>query len=192
MKIGTYKKLAFAALASVMLVSAGCGNESIDDSFVFGKTRVHYGADTITLEAPFELGVGRTSSDLSSIGPSLVAVGENKNIQIVVSGKKTSDGWTVESVKEDALSKITEESNHISNLNVQSEQTTLGDIPADVIHFSFTETSRSQPVDLTLTEYIFKSGDTIWRVIYQYRTNDTEGQALMDRIAGKITEGTTF
>lgn len=192
MIIGRYKTVALAVLAAGMLLTAGCGNEGIDDSFVFGKTRVHYGRDTITLEAPFELGVGRTASDLSSIGPSLVAAGENKSIQIVVSGKKVSDGWDVSTAKQDALSKITEDSTHISHLNVQNEQIMLGNIPAEVLTFSFTETSRSEPVDLTITEYIFESGDTIWRVIYQHRTHDPIGQALMDRIAGHISEGTTF
>lgn len=192
MIIGRYKKEALAVLAAVIISASGCGNEGIEDSFVFGKTRVHYDRDTITLEAPFELGVDRRASDLSSIGPSLAAVGANKNIQILVSGKKVSDGWTVSAVKEDALSMITEDSRHISNLNAKTKQVMMGDIPAEELQFSFTETGRAEPADLTVVEYIFQSGHTIWRVIYQYRTHDPVGQSLTNRIAGHITEGTTF
>lgn len=43
-----------------------------------------------------------------------------------------------------------------------------------------------------MKEYIFRQDRTLWRVIYQYRTEDPVGKALAERIEGRIVQGATF
>ena len=58
--------------------------------------------------------------------------------------------------------------------------------------FVFTAAEKNRSADLTVKEYIFPQNDTLWRVIYQYRTNDPVGKALTERVEGKIVQGATF
>ena len=80
----------------------------------------------------------------------------------------------------------------ISNLKSSKKSFTSGDIKGTELVFTLTESSKGRKTDLTVQEYIFTQKNTVWRVIYQYRSSDETGRALADRVAGKIALGSEF
>ena len=68
----------------------------------------------------------------------------------------------------------------------------MGDVKAQQLSFSFTETARGKNVELSVEEYIFLRKGVVWRVIYQYRSQDEVGKALVQKVAGQIAMGSTF
>ena len=54
------------------------------------------------------------------------------------------------------------------------------------------EKAREEKTALTVNEYIFLQDEVIWRVIYQYRTEDPIGRELSAQLAGRIQSGAAF
>ena len=152
-------------LSAIGLSLAGCGKESLDDEFIFGKNRVHCENSTITLSTPFEI------------------ISEGKQVDLVGRGEEKL-------VKEAPA--ILQNNPSVSRLKVENKTFSLGDTKANVLNFTFAETDKSRTTDLSVREYIFTYQGVVWRVIYQYRTGDATGKALADRVEGKISMGTSF
>lgn len=91
-----------AVLASALLLTAGCGQESLDDQFIFGKNRISCANETITVEVPFELGVQGQMADLAPKDSGKVsAEGHNRYMQVLVTGEatdKTAEAQAAEAV----------------------------------------------------------------------------------------------
>lgn len=78
-------------LSAIGLSLAGCGKESLDDEFIFGKNRVHCENSTITLSTPFEIISEGKQVDLVGRGEEKVsAEGHNEHLQILVTGNQVS------------------------------------------------------------------------------------------------------
>lgn len=186
------RKIILAALVcGAVLMLSGCGNASLDDQFVFGKNRLSCGGETITVEVPFELGVGGKMADLAPKDAEKVnAEGHNKNMQILVTGER-DEGKTPESQAEAAVA-LLKSNGAVKNLNVQKDSIQVGERQGVRLTFAFTDTEKGRATNLTVKEYIFRQNHTFWRVIYQYRTEDPVGKALADRVEGKIVMGATF
>ena len=80
----------------------------------------------------------------------------------------------------------------LSNVKSDVKDVKIGNLDGKKLTFTFTETGRGKSTDLTVDEYIFTQKDTVWRIIYQYRSADTTGQALAERVSGKIVLGSEF
>ena len=80
----------------------------------------------------------------------------------------------------------------LSHVKSEVKDVSIGDLKGKKLTFTFTESSRGKSTDLTVDEYIFTQKNTVWRVIYQYRTTDSIGKALAERVAGKIALGSEF
>lgn len=179
-----------AVLASELLLTAGCGQESLDDQFIFGKNRISCANETITVEVPFELGVQGQMADLAPKDSGKVsAEGHNRYMQVLVTGEATDK--TAETQAAEAVAMMRQEAS-VTDLQEKAEPARIGETEGVCLTFSFTDTSRGQPAALTVKEYIFRQDRTLWRVIYQYRTEDPVGKALAERIEGQIVQGATF
>ena len=121
----------------------------------------------------------------------VVASGYNKHIQINVNGDLSDTEHTVDSLKKETL-KIIENDAAVSNLQVEEKTGKVGNITAEILKIEFIENNKGKNIGITITEYIFEYNHVIWRVIYQYRTEDTVGKALSDRLAGQIIPGTVL
>jgi hypothetical protein len=188
-----HKFLLSCALAAIVTVMAGCGSSSsIEDQFVFGRTRVHCADSTVSVLSPFELVVNGKQADLGDKSADKVnAEGHNSNIQILVTANRTESGETPAALAEKAENILKNDGN-ISDLKSERKQGKVGDQNAEILNFTFSEMNRGTPVDLTIREYIFDYGQATWRVIYQYRTNDPTGTALADHVAGQLVMGESF
>lgn len=185
------KVLLAAALAGAAMLPAGCGN-SLDDQFVFGKNRVHCNNATITVATPFELVWEGKQVDLSPLSSDTVAAqGQNAHLQILVTGNKVSSDKNEKLLTEEA-SQVLSKDTKLSNLKSSSEPFTVGDTKGTKLNFTFTDNSRGRHTNLTVDDYIFTQNDTVWRVIYQYRTDDPVGKELAGRLSGKIALGSEF
>lgn len=188
--MNTKKLICSLATAAVVMLMSGCGNQSIEDQFVFGKTRVHCADATITINSPFELAVNGKQADL---GPrdtdSVNAEGHNQNIQIIVSASRAGSGETVDSEKQKALDIMTSDQ-MLTNLKTDVKTAKAAGQDAQVLTFTFTENDQGMSTNLTVIEYIFEYKNVVWRTIYQFRTDDPVGKALAERLAGKILPGT--
>lgn len=60
------------------------------------------------------------------------------------------------------------------------------------MRFSYVEKAREEKTALTVNQYIFLQDEVIWRVIYQYRTEDPIGRELSAQLAGRIQIGAVF
>lgn len=183
------KQMMAAALAGAVLLLSGCGAASVEDQYVFGSSRVTCGGDTITLSVPFELAVKGKQSDLApKNGETVTAVGSNRGLQVVVVGNHVGDDKDIGTVA--ASSEAAMENNSaLTGLKTVKQDSTVDGEKAVRLTFTFREEGRGGPADLTAEEYIFRRGNALWRVIYQYRTEDPAGKALYDKVAGKITFG---
>lgn len=180
-----------ALLAAAVLATAGCGQESLDDQFIFGRNRITCANETITLDVPFEMGVGGEMADLApKDSPKVNAEGHNRYMQILVTGEAGS-GKTAES-QAAAASAMMQSEETVTNLRETREAIRIGDADGVRLTFSFDDISHGAPTGLTVKEYIFTQGHTLWRVIYQYRTGDPVGKALAERVEGRIVPGATF
>lgn len=178
-------------LLVLAMLPAGCGN-SIDDQFPFGKNRIHCGGETITVATPFELISNGRQVDLSDRQAETVhAEGHNANMQLLVTGTKEGEGKDAKTLAEEAKSILADNPN-LKNVRSQQKEITLGDVKAQQLSFSFTETARGKNVELSVEEYIFLRKGVVWRVIYQYRSQDKVGKALTQKVAGQIAMGSTF
>ena len=185
------KLLLSLALLGVAMLPAGCGN-SLDDQFVFGKNRIHCDGETITVATPFEMVSDGKQVDLGNReAPTVNAEGHNAHMQILVTGNKVSAEKNEAKLVQDAQD-ILKENNNLSHLKSDKKEISIGNTKGTCLTFSFTESSRGKKTDLTVKEYIFTQGNTVWRVIYQYRTGDEVGKALADRLAGQIALGSEF
>lgn len=189
-----HKKTKLVLSAGLLLGSllfAGCGN-SLDDQFPFGKNRIHCDNETITISTPFELVSNGKQVDLGARDVDKVnAEGHNAYLQILVTGNKVSDTMNEKKLVEEAES-ILKKDPAISNLKSDKKAFTSGDIKGTELIFTLTESAKGRKTDLTVQEYIFTQKNTVWRVIYQYRSGDETGKALADRVAGKIALGSEF
>ena len=189
-----HKKTKLVISAGLLLGSllfAGCGN-SLDDQFPFGKNRIHCDNETITISTPFELVSNGKQVDLGARDVDKVnAEGHNAHLQILVTGNKVSDTMNEKKLVEEAES-ILKKDPAISNLKSDKKAFTSGDIKGTELIFTLTESANGRKTDLTVQEYIFTQKNTVWRVIYQYRSGDETGKALADRVAGKIALGSEF
>lgn len=177
---------------TIILAVTGCANERIEDQFVFGKSRVHCANTTITVNSPFELAVKGKQADIGDLmSTKVVASGYNKHIQINVNGDLSDTEHTVDSLKKETL-KIIENDAAVSNLQVEEKTGKVGNITAEILKIEFIENNKGKNIGITIIEYIFEYNHVIWRVIYQYRTEDTVGKALSDRLAGQIIPGTVL
>lgn len=180
-----------AALMTAVLGTAGCGSRNPEDDFVFGKVRVSCANETITVEAPFELGVDGRLADLADRSAETVhAEGHNQYMQILVTGARRN-GRTAGS-EADAAAALMAENPAVSGLQSARDAVRIGSSEGERLIFSFTNTEKGRIADLTVTEYIFTQGDVMWRVIYQYRTGDETGKRLAEHVAGKLAAGATF
>lgn len=178
-------------LLALAMLPAGCGN-SIDDQFPFGKNRIHCDGETITVATPFELISNGKQVDLADRQAETVhAEGHNANMQILVTGTKASEGKDAKTLAEEAKHILADNPN-LKNVKSQQKEITLGDVKAQQLSFSFTETARGKSTELSVEEYIFLRKGVIWRVIYQYRSHDEVGKALVQKAAGQIAMGSTF
>ena len=190
--MNTKKLICSLATAAVVMLMSGCGNQSIEDQFVFGKTRVHCADATSTINSPFELAVNGKQADL---GPrdtdSVNAEGHNQNIQIIVSASRAGSRETVDSEKQKALDIMTSDQ-MLTNLKTDVKTAKAAGQDAQVLTFTFTENDQGMSTNLTVIEYIFEYKNVVWRTIYQFRTDDPVGKALAERLAGKILPGTVI
>lgn len=182
--------LAVALLGTVLVVS-GCGSQTLDDQFVFGKNRISCANETITLEVPFEMGISGKMADLApKDGEKVNAEGHNQYMQILVTGER-NPGKTVEGEAEAAASLMGSNAS-VTGLQTQKDTVDIGPMKGIRLTFSFTDMEKGRSTELTVKEYIFQQKNTIWRVIYQYRTGDPVGKSLAERLEGKIVPGATF
>lgn len=178
-------------LLAVAMLPAGCGN-SIDDQFPFGKNRIHCDGETITVSTPFELISNGKQVDLGDRQAETVhAEGHNANMQILVTGTKESEGKDAKTLAKEAERILTDNPN-LKNLRCEQKEITLGDGKAQQLSFSFTEIVNGKNIELSVEEYIFLQKGIVWRVIYQYRSQDEVGKALTQKVAGQIAMGSTF
>ena len=183
-----------AGVAFTILLTSGCGPESLQDQMIIGKNRIYCDNIPITVTTPFELGSDGKQVDLADhSADKATAEGHNRYLQIFVTGNKLSDSVNAKILGEEAV-KTMENSPEIAHLKTERKTARVGDSDADVYQFSFTEKSKlsSTPTPLSVIEYIFEDGNTVWRVIYQYRSEDPVGKAMAEEVAGKITLGATF
>lgn len=186
-----FRMLAVVLLSAALLGMAGCGGESLDDQFIFGKNRISCANETITLEVPFEMGVQGQMADLAPRDSSKVnAEGHNRHMQILVTGEIAA-GKTAES-QAAAASDMMKKEPSVTNLKETRDAVKIGGADGIRLTFSFDDVSKGQTTALTVKEYIFPLGHTMWRVIYQYRTGDPVGKALTERVEGRIVQGATF
>lgn len=185
------KVILASLLCGAVLTLSGCGNASLDDQFIFGKNRISCGNETITVEVPFEMGIGGKMADLAPKDTEKVnAEGHNQNMQILVTGE-CDGGKTVDSQAE-AAAAMMKANAAVTDLKTQKDSVKLGNTDGVRLTFAFTDTEKGRAAKLTVKEYIFRQQNTIWRVIYQYRTEDPVGKALAERVEGKIVMGATF
>lgn len=188
MKLKIY---AAAALTAAVLTLSGCGGNTIDDEFVFGKNRISCANETVTVTVPFEMGVSGTLADLAPKDtPKVYAKGNNRYMQVIVMGE-ASDTKTVETEAEAAEARL-RGSKSVSEIKAVSEDVTVAGAAGKKLSISLIDTTNGKKTPLTMTEYIFRQNKTIWQVIYQYRTGDRLGEALSARVAGGIEKGATF
>lgn len=191
MNIKKTRLLLAAGLMGTMLLFSGCGG-SLDDQFVFGKNRIHCDNQTITISTPFELVSNGKQVDLGDRGASVVkAEGYNSHLQILVTGDKATADVNEKVLVSDAQ-EILKSNPALSHVKSEVKDVSIGDLKGKKLTFTFTESSRGKSTDLTVDEYIFTQKNTVWRVIYQYRTTDSIGKALAERVAGKIALGSEF
>lgn len=177
------------ALFGATLLCAGCGS-SVDDSFTFGSGHVFCGNRTITVEAPFALGVkGQVSESAAKDAANVQAEGHNRYMQILVMGDAGQSD--IRAAADKAISNI-KLSSAVSELKTKEETVTIDGKEAIKLNFSFIDTERGKKTALTVDEYIFEKDGVLWRVMYQYLTGDETGKALAERVSGKIRFGARF
>ena len=136
------------------MLPAGCEN-SIDDQFPFGKNRIHCGGETFSVASPFELiSIGRQVDLGDRQAETVHAEGHNANMQLLVTGTKEVEGKDAKTLAEEAKSILADNPN-LKNVRSQQKEITLGDVKAQQLSFSITETARGKNVELSVEEYIF-------------------------------------
>lgn len=191
MNLKKSKIILTAGLLGTSLLFAGCGS-SLDDQFVFGRNRIHCDNQTITISTPFELVSNGKQVDLGDRAASVVkAEGHNNHLQILVTGEKVTADMNEKILVSEAQDML-KGNPALSNVKSDVKDVKIGSLDGKKLTFTFTETGRGKSTDLTVDEYIFTQKDTVWRVIYQYRSADTTGQALAERVSGKIVLGSEF
>lgn len=186
------KSLAAAAAALTIALTAGCGTATVNDQFVFGKNRIYCDDRPITITTPFELGYnGKPIDFVDHNMDKAMAEGQNRHMMIFVTGNKLSSENNMTALGNQA-EQILKNNPHISDLKTTVTEGTVGDRRADIYHFNFMDSEKGEPEAISVIEYIFQDDANVWRVIYQYRTNDPVGKALTEKVAGNITWGATF
>lgn len=174
------------------LLFSGCGAMNANDDFIFGKNRIHCAGETITIVTPFELISEGKQVDLGNRNAARVnAEGHNGNLQILVTGNALSEAYNVERLSNDAVN-VLKNNPSLSQLKAKEEAVPVANSEGKLLTFTFTESGKGHKTALTVKEYIFSGKNTVWRVIYQYRTGDELGKQLADRVAGQITSGSEF
>jgi len=184
------KNFLYSCLVGAALLVSGCGNASVEDDFLFGKVRVSCAGETITVTAPFELGVNGKMADTADKNAETVhAVGQNRYMQVLVTG--TSEGKTPDAQADEAVL-LMEKSAAVKNLKTTRKSIAIDGGEGVKLTFDFVNTEKGRETPLTVTEYLFRGKTALWRVIYQYRTQDETGRALTEKVEGAITRGATF
>lgn len=185
-----YKNLSLtAALAVGVFFLSGCA-QSVEDEFAFGSSRISCANQTVTVELPFPLGVNGAMAEAAPRNVSTVnAEGRNAYMQVLVMGDAGETDIRAAAAKADAGLRG---SQAVSNLKSSADTVMIDGAEAVRLTYSFTDTERGRSAPLTIQEYIFAKDGVLWRVIYQYRSDNETGRALGERVAGKIRFGAHF
>lgn len=186
------KPLLSAMFICGTLLFSGCGTMNVNDDFIFGKNRIHCAGETITIVTPFELVSEGKQVDLGDRNTTRVnAEGHNNNLQILVTGNAISETYNVEKLSNEAVN-VLKNNPSLSELNTRVDSVPVGNTTGKLLTFTFTESGKGHKIALTVKEYIFSGKNTVWRVIYQYRTGDELGKGLAERVTGRISSGSEF
>lgn len=185
-----YKNISLIAVLTVgIFFMTGC-KQAVEDEFAFGFSRVSCAGKTITIELPFPLGVNGSMAEAAPRQNSAVnAEGRNGYLQVLAMGDAGEMDIHAAATKADAGLRA---SQAVSNLKSSADTVTVDGAEAIRLTYSFTDTERGRSAPITIQEYIFARDGVLWRVIYQYRSDNETGRALNERVSGKIRFGTHF
>ena len=179
-------------LICFVLLLSGCSGNNVRDKFVFGKNRISCNNTTITVLTPFELIANGKQAEISDRNADkIMAEGHNQHIRIFVMGDKNTINESISAAAESAET-LLRNNKRVTNLKVEKADDKFNNEDAKVLRFSYVEKAREEKTALTVNEYIFLQDEVIWRVIYQYRTEDPIGRELSAQVAGRIQIGAVF
>lgn len=180
------KRSFFILLAIFLCLMTGCGKPvSLEDKYSFGTAYVEYADTTLALELPFELRKPDNAAEEAYAEKRyLTRFGANRHFLTLV------EAYPAAELSAEAVMKETEET--FTNPVLKEVQSSLTDteaagVPAKRMDVSYTQPMSDKDISLTGIIYIFEHEGIVWKVLYQYPSEDEDGTALAERVAGKLT-----
>ena len=179
MKFKCPKGLIGCVLGVSLLTLAGCGSTNVMDTYSFGNQVIQDGQSEITIALPYEM--GRTSETLNKEGYPLVAYGSISNhIMINVEGIQAAPNKPLPTIAQYTEQKRAEFQGLGGTVNVEAVD--LNGVPAQHISGSY----YGNKLQLSFSQYIFEDKGVLWKITYQYPTDDQVGADISKEIQHKI------
>lgn len=172
-----------AVLMGMLLVLlSGCGPRAVEDTYSFGTARVYFADSAAELVLPFELQVRRADRLQAQAPQELTAYNANRHFQTIVEAVPAAADTDVAAAQAYFVQTLADDDKAETTTTVA----TLDGMPAARVDYTYVQPSNQGPVPLTGRAYITVRNGTLWRIMYQYPTNDPEGAALMAYVDGQI------
>lgn len=181
------KRLIFGVLAMCLCLLTACGGSNrIEDKYTFGTAYVQFGGTTLALELPFDLRAPQNDAELKYAKErQLTRFGANDHLLVMVEADEAATKPLAAKLEE---TRALYRSPALREAQCKEAATEVAGVPATRFDVAYRQSLRNgKEVALTGTAYVWEKDGVIWKVLYQYPTQDAEGQALADRARGKLT-----
>jgi len=166
------------------MVVSGCGSDNVLDKYSFGNQVIKASNSEVIIPSPFELGYNSTITATKKGDPIDSYAGSNSKVLVNVeaylpTGKPQQ---TPQGLINDELNAM----KSVQNFKIVKSESTnimLSGIPALKQTITFIG---QNDMKFSLLQYVFTDNDVLWNIVYQYRTDDAEGQSIVDYVADKI------
>lgn len=178
------KKILLLLSILVVVIVSGCGSDNVLDKYSFGNQVIKVSNSEVTIPSPFELGYNSTITATKKGDPIKSYAGTNNKVLVNVeaylpNGKPQQ---TPQSLVDDEINAM----KNVQNFKVvKSESTTIMLSGTPALKQTITFIGQND-MKFSLLQYIFTDNDVLWNIVYQYRTDDAEGQAIVDYVTDKI------
>lgn len=175
-----------AVLVCVLGCVSGCSmNEKVIDRYPLGTAYVAFAGHTLALELPFDLRAPQNDAELTySAQRQLTRFGSNAHFLVLVEADEATHR-SLEQRREETLNMYRDDS--LKEVDVKESKAMVAGDAATRFDVRYRQLMKQgKEVSLTSTILLWEHAGTVWRVLYQYPTDDKDGQDLAALLVGKI------
>ena len=180
-------KWGLAFLFIIVMLIAGCGkNSAVTDNYTFGTSGVTFADQTLEMVLPFDLQAPHNDAEqaYAKAKQRLTRFGANAHFQTMVEVASKSDTVNASAWLDEL--KRTFAKPAFQGARIEIVQGQIAGDPSQIFSAVYPQKVGDKTISLTAKVYIWEHQDVVWKVFFQYPTEDADGAALLQYVENKV------